>query len=238
MSKPNRLQRHYQRNQRAAEAARQRKEQDPWEQARRRCRELGLPHSVAAFVDAIAERHVELGKDCKDAPVYVGYGDGTPAEQASRGRAPVQRPRYAREYPTLTEKTGYSRRTMQRARKLVEGHEILGCRRDHGERIRDGQVESGAPQPRMYVCRSRKTGVVRGNVTHLVGLGGCDKGGQGMANGYWPWSMPDPAPPLPRGPLPLPDGRPAPRPGWGARAWEKAEAERRGRRGTAPPRGP
>lgn len=228
--------REQQRNQRAVEHARQREQQDPWEQARRRCRELQLPHSVAAAVDAIAEQHVKLGKDCRDAPVFIGYGDGTESEKRWRGRGPVERPRHPRTYPTLTERTGYSRRTMIRARKLIEGHEILGCRRDHGERIRGGRVESGAPRPRTYTCRSKRTGEVRGSSTHLVGLGGCDKGGRGLANGYWPWGMDVPSPPAPRGPLPQPDGRPGPRPGWGAGAWERAEEERRARRAAS--RGP
>lgn len=228
--------REQQRNQRAVEAVRARQEQDPYEQARRRCRELQLPHSVAAAVDAIAEQHVKLGKDCRDAPVFIGYGDGTESEKRWRGRGHVERPRQPRQYPTLTERTGYSRRTMLRARKLIEGHEILSCRRDHGERIRGGRVESGAPRVRTYTCRSRKTGVVRGSLTHLVGLGGCDKGGRGLANAYRPWGVEDPDRPVPRGPVPQPDGRPAPRPGFGAQAWERAERERRARR--AETRGP
>lgn len=232
MSKPNRLQRHYLGNKPAREAVRQRKRESPWEQACLRVRELGLPHSCVAFVDAIAARHRELGqefqpgKQFEDAPVYIGYGDGTPAEKRWRGREkPVQRPRHPPEYPPLTEVTGYSRRSMFRARKLVEGHEVMKCGRDHG---------AGSPVERTYTCRSR-TGEIRGTLRHLVGIGGCDRGGQGMANGYWPWGVEDPDPPLPKRGAPQPDGRPTPRSM--REAWDRSEAQRRRGR-PATPRGP
>lgn len=195
MSKPNRLQRQAFRNQRASEAARARKAADPWEQARRRVRELKLPPSCALFVDAIAERHRELGLACRDQQVFVGYGDGTPAEMLARQRKPVQRPRHPGRLPPLTEVTGRSRRTMIRAAKLLEGHDVMNRRR------------AGELVDRPFACRT-KAGVVRGVRVHAIGRGGCDAGGLGLANGYWPFGMEDPDPTVPPRPAPAPDGRP------------------------------
>lgn len=226
--------RQFLRNQRAVEAIRQREQADVWEQARRRCRELKLPPSCALMVDAIAEKHRKLGKDCVDAPVFIGYGDGTESERRWRGRKPVERPRHPPEYPTLTEATGCSRRTMMRARKLIEGHDVLKCRRDHGERVHGGRRVGGGPRERTYVRRTR-TGAILGTVAHAVGLGGCDLGGRGLANGYWPFGMDDPPAPAPRRPPPGPDGRATPR--VLGEIWDRVEAERRGRRPAAP-RGP
>lgn len=169
MPRFNRMQRERFRNQRAAEAARARKQADPFEQARARCRELRLPPSCALLVDALAERHRELGAGVADQPVYIGYGDGTEAERRSRNRKPVQRPRHPGRLPPLTELTGRSRRTMIRAAKLIDEHQVVS-------RGRAGQLVE-----RPYRCKT--SGHV---LMHAVGVGGCDLGGLGLANAYWP----------------------------------------------------
>ncbi len=220
-----RLIRQRERNQRAYERARARKAADPFERARARCRELNLPASCALFVDAVGEHHAEIGKANKLHVAYVGYGDGTPAERhARRPNAGAQQPRQPARFPSLSERTGLSRRTLMRARKLLEGHDVLHCRRA-GE-VRERTYPAGwrrGDQDRWAAGQVRR---------HLVGVGGVERGGGGRANAYWPDGVEPPPPELPPRRPPTPEGRPDTT-GRAGEIWrrhqEQREAERRGR---------
>lgn len=216
---PNRLQRRMSRDRRAAERARARKAADPWEQARQRCRDLGLAGSRVRAVDALAERHRELGQGIKDQPVMIGYGDRYRVRcwQCQRSwtielRSPQQRiicrPRFGGcgaelkdvvpttrrrgPLPALAEMMGCSRRTAIRAMKEVRELEVMAC-------------QPGAPpgeeatRPRRG--RRRKDGSFE---TFVMGRGGCSRGGEGWANAYHPWAMPAPGGPPTPGPPPDP----------------------------------
>lgn len=203
------LQRQLQRRPRAAAEARARKAADPFEQLRARVGELDLPGRCQRVVDALAERHHDLGAGLRTKPVFIGYG----------GRPPSQRPRQDEaRLPALAEATRMHRRSVQRAiRDLVEAgllHRQLG-----GPEDRRDQVVHVPSQRQRYLehgrVRYRPVGERR---SHTIGRGGCDRGGWGLANAYWPDGIPDPEPPppapppAPREPEPPPAPRPAGRP--------------------------
>ncbi len=183
--------------------ARHREAQDPFEQVLARVLEAILPPSCRVVMMAILKRHYQNGKGCRALPVLIGYG----------GRPPAERPRQAEAgMPALAEATGLHRRTVQRAIALLAAagigfHRLLGGP--------DGVDEQGEPRRQRVAhvpCRReryehegrtkyRPAGELR---PHVVGRGGCDAGGVGLANGYWVDGIPDPEP------EPTPPPRPAP----------------------------
>lgn len=208
----NRSQRRFLRRPQAALQARQRKAEDPFEQARSRALEADLPPSCRTVMAVFAERHHELGKGCRNLPVLMGYG-GRPAAERPRQEGP--------RLPDLAKATGLHRRTVQRAMKLLLAagvglHKLFGGP--------DGVDEHGMPlrQQRVYVPCRRERYEVEGQVRyrpigerlqHTIGRGGCDKGGVGLANAYWVDGIPDPEPeptPPPAPALPAPEGEPPP----------------------------
>lgn len=201
MAVPNHLQRAQSRREAAAIAARQAQDANPWHRACKRAREFHLPPSAYLVMDAIRERQRTLGRSGRHLPVLIGYGDGTAAEQASRKRQPVQRPRHPAE-TTLTELTGLSRRSVIRAIRLLDQLGLMHRHRMYGEHV-------GDLDEREYHCTTR-AGVVRDLHRHLVGRGGCGPEGKGNANCYHPDGVEGPERALPPVPRPRSDPSPAP----------------------------
>jgi hypothetical protein len=222
MSIPNYLQRAQYRRKAAADAARRAEDANPWNRASRRAREFHLPPSCYLIMDALQERARKLGKEAgaKGLPVLIGYGDGTPAEQACRNRSPVQRPRHPAE-TTLSQLTGLSRRTLMRGLKILDQLGLMNRHRMYGEKVAELKEQE-------YECKSRISGVIRGMHSHFIGRGGCGPGGVGNANAYHPDGVDPPDSALPPAPRPRSEGSP----GLGTRGtygalWEHHEAQRR-----------
>jgi len=202
MSRLNRAQYAMLRRPRAARAARERKYADPFEQARLRVAELGLPARCQRAIDALAERHHELGKGLREKPVIVAYGnagDRWRLDAAARAREQGQ----PEPGPDLAGMMRCSRRTAQRAAADLEaaGEVIIG--RGRGVVERRGRADRHG-QHRM----------------HTVG-----RGGAGWANAYYVRGIPQPAPTPPTSPpppqTPEPDPEPPPRP----QRWEEVRAQ-------------
>lgn len=211
----NREQRRYLRKHQARRAAEAREAADPWQQARERVRELHGPPAAQLVIDAQAERHRKLGRKLSQEPLFIGYGAGSEAEQRHHG---------ARRTPGLAELTGRARRTVIRAQRWLVQHQVLNCAPGGGPCWREAR-------------RDREG--LRGRWS-LIGRGGCDKGGQGLANMYWPPGVPDPDPDPPP-PPPPPPGVQMERPeGWQrVRAQlEEREQQRLRRRAAEQARGP
>ncbi len=209
MSRVNRSQRALLRRPRAAAEARARKAADPFEQLRVRVGELDLPGRCQRVVDALAERHHELGAALRGKPVMIGYG----------GRTAVERPRQEdARLPALAETARLHRRTVQRAIADLVGAGLL--HRRYG-----GPEDADEPRQVVHVpCQRQKYLKGEGKVgyrpvgerrAHTIGRGGCDRGGVGWANQYWPDGIAGPEPP----PLPAPlaEPEPPPRPQGGRR---------------------
>jgi hypothetical protein len=173
---------------RAAREARERKAELPFERARERVRQVGLPGGCVRILDALAERHHDLGAGCRDRQVYIGYGNRGDArrEQARpyQGEQPA--------LPALAEAIGMTRRHAIRCVSRLVSEGLL--RRQLGGPPRREQHE---------VLQRRNAAGERRPV--LQG-----RGGAGYANGYWVEGIPPPDPP-PAEALP-PELPPAPSP--------------------------
>jgi hypothetical protein len=197
MAIPNYLERQQHRRPRAAAAAQQAHDANPWVRACRRAREFHLPPSCYLTLDAMREHHRQLGSGVRDLPLLIGYGDGTEAEQRSRNRKPVERPRNPAQ-ATITGLTGLSRRTAIRVMNTINALGLL-----HRHRMYEENAGELREQP--YTCRSG--GAVPAIRTYLIGRGGCGRGGVGNANAYHPDGIDPPRgalPPVPRPPASAP----------------------------------
>lgn len=194
----------------AKAAAEQREEANPWVQllARVDAADPPLPGRCRHLVEALRRAWDQLSRTHRPV-IYLGYGP-------QKGQAPRR---------SLAQLSGMSRRTCQRAvRDLVQLER--GLEREWG-----GGQQPKTVRIRCYNRRSRELV----DYGHQRPIG---RGGQGHSNGYWTEGLegPPPAPDLP----PEPPGRqdppvlPPAGPGRGARMWEQAERERRGRKTRGP----
>lgn len=203
----NHIKRAQQRRPRAAFEARKRKAEDPWQRYRQVVRDLvdegKLYPACIKVADALAERHQENGHKAAQLPVFVGYG---PVEAWERQH---HRPGVL---PPLSVMTGLDRRTVMRC--IAQMVELGILRRQYGDGREDDvrPVEVVSRRERYWEggrWHYRPVGPVR---IHMIGRGGCDKGGLGIANCYWvegtpgPEHDPEPPPPSPPAPDPPPSG--------------------------------